>query len=214
MAKKPTDGARSTRTGDWRAERAGREDRRASSRRAWARRGCPARCCCRSRARRCSSACSSGCAHAEQLDEIVVATTRLAADDADRGAVRGAGRALRLRAPDRSARSPPAGGARGRRRRGGEDPLRLPAHRSGGRSIGWSASSARTPTGYDFVSNLHPPTWPDGNDVEVMPPRRARDRLARGDAAARARAHDAVLLGSARALPLGNVAWETGLDSR
>ena len=21
---------------------------------------------------------------------------------------------------------------------------------------------------YDFVSNLHPPTWPDGNDVEVM----------------------------------------------
>ena len=22
---------------------------------------------------------------------------------------------------------------------------------------------------FDFVSNLHPPTWPDGNDVEVMP---------------------------------------------
>ncbi|RIV20766.1 acylneuraminate cytidylyltransferase [Fibrisoma montanum] len=24
------------------------------------------------------------------------------------------------------------------------------------------------PTDYDFVSNLHPATWPDGNDVEVM----------------------------------------------
>ncbi|MCG3174470.1 MAG: 3-deoxy-manno-octulosonate cytidylyltransferase [Myxococcota bacterium] len=22
---------------------------------------------------------------------------------------------------------------------------------------------------YDFASNLHPPTWPDGNDVEIMP---------------------------------------------
>jgi spore coat polysaccharide biosynthesis protein SpsF len=22
---------------------------------------------------------------------------------------------------------------------------------------------------YDFVSNLHPPTWPDGNDVEIFP---------------------------------------------
>ncbi len=25
------------------------------------------------------------------------------------------------------------------------------------------------PERYDFVSNLHPPSWPDGNDVEVMP---------------------------------------------
>lgn len=25
------------------------------------------------------------------------------------------------------------------------------------------------PEGCDFCSNLHPPTWPDGNDVEVMP---------------------------------------------
>ena len=24
---------------------------------------------------------------------------------------------------------------------------------------------------FDFVTNLHPPTWPDGNDVEVMPMR-------------------------------------------
>lgn len=24
------------------------------------------------------------------------------------------------------------------------------------------------PDQYDFVSNLHPPTWPDGNDVEIM----------------------------------------------
>jgi spore coat polysaccharide biosynthesis protein SpsF len=26
----------------------------------------------------------------------------------------------------------------------------------------------RNADGFDFVSNLHPPTWPDGNDVEVM----------------------------------------------
>lgn len=25
------------------------------------------------------------------------------------------------------------------------------------------------PDRWDFVSNLHPPTWPDGNDVEIMP---------------------------------------------
>jgi len=25
------------------------------------------------------------------------------------------------------------------------------------------------PERFDFVSNLHPPSWPDGNDVEVMP---------------------------------------------
>jgi spore coat polysaccharide biosynthesis protein SpsF len=27
----------------------------------------------------------------------------------------------------------------------------------------------REPERWDYVSNLHPPTWPDGNDVEVMP---------------------------------------------
>lgn len=27
----------------------------------------------------------------------------------------------------------------------------------------------REPTAYDYLSNLHPGTWPDGNDVEIMP---------------------------------------------
>jgi spore coat polysaccharide biosynthesis protein SpsF len=34
------------------------------------------------------------------------------------------------------------------------------------RVIGWYAAHADRA---DFVSNLHPPTYPDGNDVEVMP---------------------------------------------
>jgi spore coat polysaccharide biosynthesis protein SpsF len=31
------------------------------------------------------------------------------------------------------------------------------------------ASYRAVPDAVDFVTNLHPPTWPDGNDVEVMP---------------------------------------------
>jgi spore coat polysaccharide biosynthesis protein SpsF len=64
----------------------------------------------------------------------------------------------------------------------------------------------------DFVSNLHPATYPDGNDVEVM----TRDALA-------VAAHEAVrplerehttpfLWDQPHRFAIGNVAWETGRD--
>jgi spore coat polysaccharide biosynthesis protein SpsF len=36
------------------------------------------------------------------------------------------------------------------------------------RVLGYFAAHSQT---LDFVTNLHPPSWPDGNDVEVMPMR-------------------------------------------
>ena len=65
---------------------------------------------------------------------------------------------------------------------------------------------------YDYVSNLHPATYPDGNDVEVMRARRARDTAREARRPVRARAHHAVLWDQPERFALGNVAWETGHD--
>ena len=68
------------------------------------------------------------------------------------------------------------------------------------------------PGRYDLVGNLHPPTWPDGNDVEVMSVA-ALERAHRSASAWHQREHTTPYL---RERPerfrLGNVAWETGLD--
>ena len=65
---------------------------------------------------------------------------------------------------------------------------------------------------YDYVSNLHPPTWPDGNDVEVV----AFDALARAWREADApleREHTTPYLWNRPGLfRLGNVRWATGRD--
>ncbi|MCA9675500.1 MAG: glycosyltransferase family protein [Myxococcales bacterium] len=68
------------------------------------------------------------------------------------------------------------------------------------------------PERFDYLSNLHPPTWPDGNDVEVM----TFDAL---DAAWRQaqrpleREHTTPFLWDRPArFRIGNVRWETGLD--
>lgn len=68
------------------------------------------------------------------------------------------------------------------------------------------------PGRYDFVSNLHPATWPDGNDVEVM-------RFSALQAAwreARApweREHTTPFLwDQPERFRLGNVRWQTGRD--
>jgi spore coat polysaccharide biosynthesis protein SpsF len=68
------------------------------------------------------------------------------------------------------------------------------------------------PGRYDFVSNLHPATWPDGNDVEVV----TMDALAQAHRSASAR-HERehttpYLWDRPERFRLGNVAWETGLD--
>jgi spore coat polysaccharide biosynthesis protein SpsF len=68
------------------------------------------------------------------------------------------------------------------------------------------------PERFDFVSNLHPATWPDGNDVEVM-------RFAALEAAWREarspweREHTTPFLwDQPERFRIGNVRWPTGLD--
>jgi spore coat polysaccharide biosynthesis protein SpsF len=68
------------------------------------------------------------------------------------------------------------------------------------------------PERFDFVSNLHPPTWPDGNDVEVVPlPVLA---IARREATRpHEREHTTPFIwDQPRRFRLGNVRWDTGLD--
>jgi len=65
---------------------------------------------------------------------------------------------------------------------------------------------------YDFVSNLHPPSYPDGNDVEVITIKALED----------ARQNAKIPLEREHTTPyfwenpdkfrIGNVTWETGLD--
>lgn len=66
------------------------------------------------------------------------------------------------------------------------------------------------PEKYDFVSNLHPATYPDGNDVEVM----SLPALERAHREARApfcREHTTPYLwDQPERFRLGNVSWETG----
>ena len=181
------------------------EDRRRWCRRAWARRACPGKVLMP----------VAGATLLERMLERVRGRPRrwtrwwwppppTPPTSAIVDAVRAPRAGLRLRRPPhRSAGPPPAGGrAPHRRRRGGEDPLGLPADRSAHHRPGGAASSARPTGDYDFVSNLHPASYPDGNDVEVMSAR-ARWRPAWREAApaARARAHHALHLGPARALP-------------
>jgi spore coat polysaccharide biosynthesis protein SpsF len=65
---------------------------------------------------------------------------------------------------------------------------------------------------YDFVSNLHPPTYPDGNDVEVMPTpileqawREAREPMEREHTTP-------YVWNRPERFRLKSVTWETGLD--
>src|SRR5262249_1417313 len=65
---------------------------------------------------------------------------------------------------------------------------------------------------YDYVSNLHPATYPDGNDVEVIP----FDILAHAWLEASypyEREHTTPYIwDQPDRFRIGNVAWETGLD--
>jgi spore coat polysaccharide biosynthesis protein SpsF len=77
------------------------------------------------------------------------------------------------------------------------------------RVVGWSLAQADSP---DYVSNLHPATHPDGNDVEVMafPALEIAWAEARQD---HEREHTTPFLWDQPGrFRLGNVRWETGLD--
>jgi len=68
------------------------------------------------------------------------------------------------------------------------------------------------PGRYDFVSNLHPPSWPDGNDVEVMS-FAALEQAHRSASARHEREHTTPFLWDRpERFRVGNVTWETGLD--
>lgn len=72
----------------------------------------------------------------------------------------------------------------------------------------WHAEPGR----WDFVSNLHPPTWPDGNDVEVVP----RELLELADREADRpleREHTTPFFWERpERFRVGNVRWSTGRD--
>jgi spore coat polysaccharide biosynthesis protein SpsF len=65
---------------------------------------------------------------------------------------------------------------------------------------------------YDYVSNLHPPTYPDGNDVEVM----SLATLASGwEEAVRPVEREMItpfILDQPERFRIGNVEWESGLN--
>jgi spore coat polysaccharide biosynthesis protein SpsF len=68
------------------------------------------------------------------------------------------------------------------------------------------------PGAFDYVSNLHPATYPDGNDVEVLP-LQVLERAWREAERPLEREHTTPYIWERPELfRLGNVAWETGLD--
>ncbi len=65
---------------------------------------------------------------------------------------------------------------------------------------------------YDFVSNLHPATYPDGNDVEIIP-MNVLERAWKEAAKPYEREHTTPFIWERpEVFRLGNVVWETGLD--
>ncbi len=70
----------------------------------------------------------------------------------------------------------------------------------------------RDPDRFDYVSNLHPPTYPDGNDVEIM----TIEALRRANVEATRdleREHTTPYFWeNPHLFRIGNVAWETGFD--
>jgi spore coat polysaccharide biosynthesis protein SpsF len=72
----------------------------------------------------------------------------------------------------------------------------------------WLAAEGR----YDYIGNLRPPSWPDGNDVEVVSLAALRT-AGREATAAFDREHTTPFFWSQpERFRLGNVTWETGLD--
>lgn len=65
---------------------------------------------------------------------------------------------------------------------------------------------------YDYVSNLHPATWPDGNDVEVMPIRVLREAWKEARRLFEREHTTPFIWEQPDRYRIGNVLWESGLD--
>ena len=65
---------------------------------------------------------------------------------------------------------------------------------------------------YDFVSNLHPATYPDGNDVEVVPMKVLKEALDNAVLPMEREHTTPYIWERPEKYRSGNVEWETGLD--
>lgn len=65
---------------------------------------------------------------------------------------------------------------------------------------------------FDFVSNLHPPTYPDGNDVEVIPMEILRNAWEEAEKKFELEHTTPYIWDNPHKFRIGNVEWETGLD--
>jgi spore coat polysaccharide biosynthesis protein SpsF len=68
------------------------------------------------------------------------------------------------------------------------------------------------PARFDYVSNLHPATWPDGNDVEVMPFHVLETAWREADRPFEREHTTPFLWERPERFRIGNVKWETGRD--
>jgi spore coat polysaccharide biosynthesis protein SpsF len=150
-------------------------------------------------------------ASAEQLDEVVVATTRLAADDSIRRLAAACRVACISGDPydlcDRHLLAARATGADAVVKIPSDCPLIDPAVID--ETVGFFRAHFNR---YAYVSNLHPASWPDGNDVEVI-------RLDALEATAREakrpfeREHTTPFIwDQPERFALGNVSWRAGQD--
>ncbi|HEY3250571.1 MAG TPA: glycosyltransferase family protein [Ignavibacteria bacterium] len=65
---------------------------------------------------------------------------------------------------------------------------------------------------YDFVSNLHPPTYPDGNDVEVMSMKTLERAWKEAEKPFEREHTTPYIWDNPDKFRIGNVEWETGLN--
>lgn len=65
---------------------------------------------------------------------------------------------------------------------------------------------------FDFVSNLHPPTYPDGNDVEIMSMQTIEKAWKQAERKLELEHTTPYIWENPHLFRIGNVYWETGLD--
>lgn len=65
---------------------------------------------------------------------------------------------------------------------------------------------------FDYVSNLHPPTYPDGNDVEIMSFKALSDAWENANRELEREHTTPYFWENPDKFRIGNVIWETGLD--
>jgi len=74
------------------------------------------------------------------------------------------------------------------------------------------AYSFKHETGFDYVSNLHPATYPDGNDVEIMTMTCLKRAWENAGKALELEHTTPYIWENPQQFSIGNVSWETGLD--